>query len=207
MAIKNKKKGIYCIEGLWEPHDVTDKSSVLPILELLEKREACKHVYHHCTTREELEFFLVKWRTKTINSKFPILYLAFHGEAGCIHLRNKEKYYMDELAEILKDKCSGKVIYFGSCSTLNMDKRKAKSFLIKTGAITAIGYKSEVDWIQSIACDLFVFEALQHDKLDSKGIEKIYNKIKSDYGNLHELLGLSVVINDRTHFPRKRMKV
>ena len=79
-----------------------------------------------------------------------------------------------------------------------------ENFLEKTGAIAAIGYKNEINWIQSTVCDLFVFEALQNDKLDSKGIDKIHNIIVSHYGNLHKLLELTVVINNRQYFPRRR---
>lgn len=204
MAKRIRKKGIYCIEGLWEEHNIQDKSSVLPILDLLEKRNYCDYIYHDCATKEELEFFLNKWKLKSVQEKYPILYLAFHGEKGCIFLNNKVKYSLDELAEYLVLKCIGKVIYFGSCSTLNMDKRLIKSFLNKTGAIAAVGYKSDIDWIQSTACDLFVFEALQTDKLDTRGITNIHERIISDYGNLHKILDLRVVLNDKTYFKRTR---
>jgi hypothetical protein len=204
MAIRNRKKGIYCLEGLWNHHDIKDKSTVLPILDLLEKRNYCHYIYHDCATKEELEFFLDKWTRLSVSNKYPILYFAFHGEEGSIFFTNKKKYTLDELGDFLEGKCFGKVIYFGSCSTLKIDKRIIKSFLEKTGAIAAIGYKTDVDWIQSTACDLFVFEALQEDKLDSKGIENIHKKIISNYGNLHRILDLRVVINDRVHIPRRR---
>ena len=61
--------------------------------------------------------------------------------------------------------------------------------------------------ICSAAFDLFVFEALQSDKLDTKGIHKIHKKIISDYGNLHKLLDLRFVINEELHFSRKRKKL
>ena len=112
-------------------------------------------------------------------------------------------YSLDQLSDLLEGSCYGKVIYFGSCSTLKMDKRIIKNFLEKTGAIAAIGYSSDIDWIQSTACNMFVFKALQYDKLDSKGIDKIYNNIINDYGNLHKILDLRLVINDRIHFPKK----
>ena len=200
-----KKKGIFCIEGMWEP-SIQDKSTVLPILELLEKRGICNHVYHDCATKEELEFLLTKWKIKSICDKYPILYLAFHGKPEHIYLNNKDCYSLGQLSDFLQDKCYGKVIYFGSCSTLNTSTRKIKSFLEKINAIAAIGYKKDVDWIKATACDLLVFDALQHDKLDSKGIEKIHVKIISDYGNLHKSLEMSVVINDRVHFVRSQKK-
>ena len=202
--MNGNKKGIYCIEGLWEPNNVSNKSTVLPILELLEKRGICNYIYHNCATEQELEFYLKKWKTKRIADKFPILYLAFHGKRECIYLNSKDTYSLEQLSDFLEDKCYGKIIYFGSCSTLKTDKRKLLNFLEKTNAIATIGYKSDVDWLKSTACDLCVFDALQMDKLDSKGISKIHSNIISDYGNLHKMLDLRVVINDRMHFPRKR---
>ena len=201
---KHRKKGIYCIEGLWNPKNIRDKSSVLPILTLLEKQGYCENIYHDSATIEELEFFLSKWKNVTVQKSYPILYLAFHGKKGCVFISNKKSYSIEDLGEFLKGKCKGTIIYFGSCSTLNLDKRIIKTFLNKTGAIAAIGYKMDIDWIQSAACDLFVFEALQFDRLDTQGINKIHRKIKTEYGNLHRRLNLNVVINDRIHFPRSR---
>jgi hypothetical protein len=198
------KKGIYCIEGLWDHGNIQDQSTVLPILDLLEKRGYCNYIYHDCATKSELEYFLEKWKNKKIQEKYPILYLAFHGDPGFIFLTHEDKYSLAELADYLNGKSIGKIIYFGSCSTLNIDKRRINSFLIKTGAIATIGYKIDVDWIQSAACDLFVFEALQSDKLDTIGVKKMHKKIISDYGNLHKILDLRFVINDKLHFSRQR---
>jgi len=198
------KKGIYCIEGLWDHGNIQDQSTVLPILDLLEKRGYCNYIYHDCATKSELEYFLEKWKNKKIQEKYPILYLAFHGDPGFIFLTHEDKYSLAELADYLNGKSIGKIIYFGSCSTLNIDKRKINSFLKKTGAIATIGYKIDIDWIQSAACDLFVFEALQSDKLDTTGIKKIHNKIINDYGNLYKILELRFVVNDHQHFSRQK---
>jgi hypothetical protein len=200
MATKITKKGIYCIEGLWDHGNIQDQSTVLPILDLLEKRGYCNYIYHDCATKSELEYFLEKWKNKKVQEKYPILYLAFHGDPGYIFLTHEEKYALAELADFLNGKSIGKIIYFGSCSTLNIDKRRINSFLEKTGAIAAIGYKRDIDWIQSTACDLFVFEALQSDNFDKKGIKKMHKKIITEYGNLHKILDLRVVINDKLHF-------
>lgn len=204
MASKIWKKGIYCIEGLWDHGNIQDQSTVLPILDLLEKRGYCNYIYHDCATKSELEYFLEKWKHKTVNKKYPILYLAFHGDPGYIFLTHEDKYSLAELANYLGDKCTGKIVYFGSCSTLKIDKRRINSFLEKTGAIAAIGYKTDIDWIQSTACDLFVLEALQSEMLDTKGIKKMQKKIISDYGNLHKILDLRIVINDKIRFSRQR---
>lgn len=202
-----RNKNIYCLEGLWNDYNLKDKSSVIPLLEFLSKSNNCNYIYHDCATKDELKFFLKKWAVKAISHKFPILYLACHGEQEKIFLNRNDFVTLNEIGEILKDKCYGKVFYFGSCSTLKIDKRKIQSFLTKTNAIAAIGYQVDVDWMKSSACDLLVFEALQDDPLDSRGIVKIKNKIFNDYGNLPKQLNLRMVINEKVHFPRSRETV
>lgn len=201
-----KNKNIYCLEGLWNDYNLKDKSSVIPLLEFLAKSNSCDFIYHDCATKDELSFFLKKWAVKSISQKFPILYLACHGEQEKIFLNRHDFVTLGEIADILEDRCYGKVFYFGSCSTLKSDKRKIQSFLSRTNAIAAIGYQVDVDWMKSSACDLLVFEALQDDMLDSKGIVKIRNKIFNDYGNLPKQLNLRMVINEKVHFPRVRGK-
>lgn len=198
-------KHIYCLEGMWNDYNLKDQSSVTPLLEFLQKSNNCNYIHHDCATKDELQFFLKKWTQKSISKKFPILYLACHGDQEKIFLNRKDYMTLDEIAEILKDQCYGKVFYFGSCSTLKADKRRIQNFLTKTNALAAIGYRVDVDWMKSSACDLLVFEALQDDMLDSRGIEKIKDKIYKD-SNLPRQLNLRMVINEKVHFPRVRRK-
>jgi hypothetical protein len=197
MPFSPSSKGIFCIEGLWDHDNITDKSTVLPLLELLENRNYCSHVYHDCATVPEIEFYLNRWKNPAIKENYPILYMAFHGSEGSIFIDHDLMYSLTQLAVVLKNECHGKVIYFGSCSTLKIDKRIIKKFLQITGAIAVIGYKTDVDWIQSAACDLFVFEALQLDALNPKGMLNIQKMIVENYGNLHKLLDLRIVINEQ----------
>jgi hypothetical protein len=197
------KKGIYCLEGLWDS-DFKDKSTVLPILELLERSRICEHIHHSCATQDELEFFLKKWKQKSINRKFPILYLAFHGAPNNLLITTSKRYSLNQLGDILEGSCEGKVIFFASCETLNTDERKIQSLLKQTGAIAAVGYKQEVEWMLATAFEILVLDALQQDKFDSRGILKIENKIKTAYGKLHQRLFFRMVINKHLHFPRKR---
>jgi hypothetical protein len=197
------KKGIYCLEGLWD-YNLKDKSTVQPILELLEKSDICKHMYHSCATKDELEFFLRKWKQKKINKTFPILYLAFHGSRGNILITHNKSYSLNELGNMLEGACDGKVIFFASCETLNTDERKIQSFLKQTNAIAAVGYKQEVEWMLATAFELLVLDAFQQDRFDSRGIQNIEERIRSEYGKLHHLLYFRMVINKHVHFPRKR---
>lgn len=200
-------KHIYCLEGMWNDYNLKDKSTIIPMLDLLYKNSYCDYIYHDCATKDEFQFFISKWaKTVSVSNKFPIIYLACHGKSEKIFLNRQDYITLDEIAELLQDKCHRKVFYFASCSTLSVGKRKIQDFLAKTGAIAAIGYRKEVEWLISTACELLVLEALQKDRFDSKGIEKIKRKIFTDYGNLPKQLDLRVEINETFHFPRTRKK-
>ncbi len=197
-------KGIYCIEGLWDHSNITDRSTVLPLLDLLQNQGYCPYVYHDAATVQEIEYYLNRWKEPRIQQDYPILYLAFHGAEGSIYIDHDLLYSVHQLTAVLNGQCRGKVIYFGSCSTLNIDRRIIRKFLSITGALAVIGYKKDVDWIQSAACDLFVFEALQLEALTHRGIRKIHQRIVEDYGNLHRILNLQMIINEEGAQPRKK---
>lgn len=196
------RKGIYCIEGIWNESNIRDKSTVLPILDLLNKRNICDYIYHDCATEEELAFFIKKWKRNDIRSKYPVLYFAFHGKKGAIQLNNKKFYGLDSLAELLGKSASGKLIHFGSCSTLKLKPEAIQDFLYKTEAIAVIGYKKDIDWLLSTAFDALIFEAIQYHPLDNKGIKNIKAKVEREYGNLHEVLKSEIVINESVSFRR-----
>ena len=56
----NKKRGIFCLEGDW--WGVRDKTSVEPLLRLLETMGDCKvpYFHHDVATHDELDFYLNK---------------------------------------------------------------------------------------------------------------------------------------------------
>ncbi len=172
----------------------------------MDKRGICEHIHHSCATKEELAYFLNRFKSKSVQNKFPILYFGFHGKKECICLAGKNVFSLNELGELLENMAKGRVFFFASCDTLNIDERKIKNLLQKTGAIAAIGYKYKVnvDWLQATAFELLVLDALQNDHFDWRGIQKIKNYIDSEYGKLGKALKYRMVINDRIHFPRKR---
>ncbi|MFC5271940.1 DUF6642 family protein [Adhaeribacter terreus] len=196
------KKGIFCLEGLWE-QNLRRKSSVHPILELLERNGVCSNIYKDSATHEEFEYYLDRWKLKSIGEKYPILYFAFHGSKGCINITDSCDYTLEMLGDFLEGTCERKIIFFASCETLNIDARRIHSFLNKTKALAVIGYKSEVDWMLATAFELLVLNALQDAPFDSKGIEEIGTVIKTEYGKLHSILDFRMFVN-KEHFPRKR---
>jgi hypothetical protein len=198
-----KKNGIFCLETRWTA-SVANKNSVKPILELIEKQTGCRHIYHNCATRIELEFMLKKWKTKKVQDNYPILYFAFHGKKGTIKLNSDNKgMTLEELAEILEGSCERKVLFFASCETLNIPAVRAQEFLHRTCALAAIGYKSEVDWMIATAFELLVLDKLQQDQFDTRGITSMKAEIENDYKSLRSKLKSIILINSR-RFTRKR---
>lgn len=191
-----KSKGISCIEGIWNEHDLHNKLSVLPMLELLKRGEYCDYIYHDCATNDELYFFLKQWKLKKYIKKYPILYFAFHGNKNCIMMAKGKKATLEQIAETLEDSCKGTVIFFASCDTLDIDKRLVLKFLNATGAVAAIGYKSEVDWIKSTAFEMILFDAVQDFTASKKGMYAVEKRISENYGQLKRDLDFRMVIND-----------
>jgi hypothetical protein len=169
-------KGIFCLEGLWDD-SLRDKSSVLPLLQMLQTVEKIEYIHRNCATVPEFEFYIKKWVKKRY-SDFQILYLSFHGEREKILLNGKDKYPINALANYLGGKCKNKVIILGSCSVLDTDKRHLKKFLRETKAAAICGYKNDVDWIKSSAFEMLLLSALQENAFDGRGIGSIEKKLK-----------------------------
>lgn len=168
------RKGVFCLEGLWD-NDLRNKSTVEPILSLLNNSEGIPYIYRNCATTEEFEFFLSKWTQKKYHG-YPILYLAFHGETGKI-LITRDKYGLNNIGDFLANKCKGSIIILGSCSTLDIDKRHLKSFINKTKALAICGYMTDVDWIDATAFELLLIHTIQDNKYDGRGISPIETKL------------------------------
>lgn len=170
MRKRKQKKGIFCIEGLWDP-DLRVTSTVRPILELLRLHEGVEYIHREYATREELEYYIEKWTQKRYEA-FPILYLASHGMRSGLEI-GSEIYTLSRLARLLADKCEDRVLMFSACSTLGIEKRKLKNFVRKTGALGVCGYRVDVDWMKSLAFELLLFSQMQRNEFSGRGIEAI----------------------------------
>jgi hypothetical protein len=193
---KNKQsKGIFCLEGLWD-NDLRKPSTVRPILELLRMNREINHIYRDCATREEFEHYIRIWTQQKYNA-YPILYLAFHGEEFTLCL-GKDTCDLDELAQILENRCKYRIVIFGSCSTLKVNKKLLKNFLRKTGALAICGYKTEVDWLKSTAFELLLLSELQDNEFSGKGIKAIEGKAREAAKFFSDLDFRMVTVKDLT---------
>ena len=170
MRKRSQTKGIFCIEGLWDP-DLRVGSTVQPVLELLRLHETVQYIHREYATREEFEFYVKKWSQKRYKA-YPILYLTSHGLAGGIDLGG-EFYSLEELAELLASKCTNRMIMFSSCTTLKLPKDKLVHLLKKTDALLVCGYRVDVDWMRSLAFELLLFSRIQNNEFSGRGVDAI----------------------------------
>ncbi len=162
------------MEGLWYD-DLRKRSTVKPILELLELNSNISFLHSDCATEVEFNFYINKWKTAKYNH-YPILYLAFHGKENGL-LIEKDVFTLEQIGDLLAGKCKNRVILFASCTTVKTDLRNLKKFLRKTNALAICGYRRIVPWISSTSFELMLLAAMQDNVFDGRGIEAIYRKI------------------------------
>ncbi len=197
MAIQH---GIFCLEGDWW-NDFNQTSTVKPVLKLLSQgtQRPVSFVHRDVATRDEFAHYIAKWSQRGMK-KFPLLYLAFHGDPGVLYVgdqRRKERAVtLDELAELLGTGLSGRMVHFGSCSTLNTDRRNITRFLAKTGALAATGFKSDVDWLKSAAFEVLIFEVMLRFKLTIRGARQMDKALLEEVPYLRREFKFRMVINE-----------
>ncbi|NOY06052.1 MAG: hypothetical protein GXO82_05405 [Chlorobi bacterium] len=160
-----RKPGIFCLEGDWSP-DLKERNTVRPLLQFLEQSNRINFIYRDVGTVEELQFYMNKWRQRAYRS-YKIGYFAFHGEPDTI-LIGRKRLSLDQLGDFLEGACRGKIVYFGSCATLDIGRAKVLEFTRKTKARCVCGYTKDVDWFSSSAFELLLFSTLtRYTRMDA----------------------------------------
>ncbi len=133
-----------------------------PAFDLLAGQEYVQVVHRDVGTTTELEYYAKKM-TERRYDRFEMVYLAFHGEPGRLWV-GEEGISLDRLAELLGDACRGRVVHFGSCSTMRLSPDRLAEFKARTGAVAVSGYTKDIDWLESCAFELMLIGALTHYK-------------------------------------------
>jgi hypothetical protein len=189
---KKLKKNIFCLEGNWST-DLKDKSSIKYILDYLSTYLDIDAIHRHCTTEDSLNYYLKEF-TEAKYKEYSIIYLAFHGLPNQLHFSGSANggdafVELEDISKTCKDVLRGKIIYFGSCLTLNIDKRRINRFLKETKALAVIGYKESIDFTTSTALDMIVMETLQRNR----DMRKVEEHIKKNYSQLSRMLKFRMV--------------
>ena len=194
-------KGIYCLEGFW--YGRHDKTSVRPILHLLDNCQGIKHFYHKCATESELEYMVKQWGQVGFQKKYPIIYFATHGREkeekkfnlseSKLYFGPKETISLDKIAELLEGKCNRSIFYFGSCNTFDIDRRHIDKFLERTKGLAAIGYTKEVDWLPSAAMEILALGYLYSCDFNIMNAKEIESGLRGILGKYAIELGLRII--------------
>lgn len=149
--------GVFCLEGDWDAH-LGSRRSVKGLLGFLEDLGSVRVIRRDVATRTELEHYLDRWHRYTT---FSMLYLAFHGSAR--HLELDGDISVDELANVLRGRCGGRLIHFASCSTMRVPQAAISAFKRTTGAAYVSGYRRMIDFVDSALLDAALLEALSQN--------------------------------------------
>lgn len=174
----SRQRNIACLESLWD-NGTENRLNVLPTLELISKTQDLKFSHLTCNTREELKYNL----NLLCKRNYGILYFAFHGSPGKIHL-HRDKVTLDELADMMNHRFANWIIHFGTCSTLRKS-RDVEHFVERTRIALATGFTRDVDWIESSAFELLLFKAFHSFKSPKVICRHLLNK----YPDLAEVTG------------------
>ncbi len=194
---RDQRKGIFCLEGDW--WGVKDFTTVEPVLRLLETAVDYRVPYIHrdVGTRSEFDFYLKKWKRRSM-SRFPILYLGFHGATGLLYVgegrRAKTTVTLEELAQQLEGECSGRVIHFGSCATLSAPRAQLNSFLRRTQALAICGYGVDAYWMQTAAFEVLLLGQMQEVAFTKLGMRNLEKGVRKQAPGLARLLKFRMAI-------------
>ena len=146
-----KKRYIYCLEGNWNTNP-RSKQSVRPILELLYHSAGIKYIYRKCNTRDKFFEYLRQYTFKRYRN-YTVLYIAFHGRPNGICIGH-DFITLAEIAEALTGHLNGRIVHFGSCSTMRTKRVNIDDFLDRTGAEQISGYRKIVDFVEASAWEM-----------------------------------------------------
>ena len=177
-------KQIACIESL---ADREERLSVRPFLEYVASVQAVKLSFAPCDTEKELADGL---RSFARLRKDGILYISLHGDPGAIFLADGTTLELEDLAELLGTRFAGWVIHFGSCSTLRASRERLAAFSEATGVPLLLGYRKTVDWIESSAMDMLLFQTLQQ----YVDLHACWRFVERRYPDLIEHTGLAAFV-------------
>lgn len=199
MSVKknnSQKRGIFAIEGEWES-DLRGGLSFRPILELLHNINKSPFVHRDAATKEELFYYLDKWLQKRY-AAYPVLSLGFHGEEESILIGDGRltncRVTLNELMNHLEGRCNKRILYIGSCSTMQIDERRLQTFLRTTGALAICGYRVDVDMLRSAAFELLLFQTLLENTSTLHGANAMKRRIESEERTLCRELGFRMVV-------------
>ncbi|WP_439645559.1 DUF6642 family protein [Janibacter limosus] len=145
------------MEAPWSSR-VSDVRSVTPVLQALQDAGVARHTRQAINSRDDLVKQLKRLAQKQ-HEDYTIGYVAMHGSPGRVYAGRKSIELVGLEAELPQGALAKKVLHFGSCSVLT-DEVQQGELLRALGAKVITGFTEDVDWFESLAFELILFEAL-----------------------------------------------
>lgn len=178
-----------------------DSHTVEPVLQLIEKVSGARYERHDVATQSEFEYCLNKYLAPGYKN-FPILYLGFHGwctdeneDDAYVSLNDGSNVTLDHLEDWIDGRCKNRLIYFGSCGVMQTHGKRLSRFVRNTGAVAVVGYREEIDWLESATFDMLALGQLQKTAIRKDSISRFARELKSTAPKFHEHLGFRVWTN------------
>jgi hypothetical protein len=174
---------VFCLEGPWSSR-LTDRSSVRPLLELLDNLGLIRFIHRDASTLEEFSRYLTQWLQRQYQG-YGFGWLAFHGDPGGIYV-GRRFVTLEQIAEITGARLARRILFFGSCGTLEVPQPRLDAFMRATKVRAICGYsESEVGWLESAAFELNLIEAVtRYDRVDAG-----FNWLRKHHGYAWRRLG------------------
>lgn len=183
---RRKMPAIWAMESKWSS-SVRDVRSVTPALEALEAVGAAR--YAHVAINSPQDFIAqLKRLGQKQHDRFTIGYIAMHGSPGKVYAGRKSIDLLSVGEELPPAALKKKVLHFGSCSVLT-DEDQQQELLKALGVKAITGFTENVDWMESLAFELLLFNALSYYQRSTYA-EKY---IRKHHGEFAERLGFVMV--------------
>lgn len=192
--------GIFCIES-WSGR-ITNRSTVLPLLEFISQDSDVRFIHRNIETNAELHHYLSRFAGL---DSYGVAYLAMHGSRGKVHaggstvalsqLGDWARLDDNRPPNDLRDSewstdFRGKVLYLGSCSTLQRQTARLQELKRQTGAAAICGYTRSVDWTESAAFELMLLPALASATQGERTtVARAIRRLRNRTGDLMDNLG------------------
>jgi hypothetical protein len=164
---------------------MTSRQSVEPLLEFMSYSGTIDYVHRNVATKDEFCYYLDRWFARGM-SKYRLGYLGFHGSRSTLHLSRKVTLTLDELGDLLKGRCKGRILYFGSCSTLAVPDDQLMDFCRRTGARGLIGYTKDVGFMETAGFEIIMLTEVVY----STNFRSVYTRLCREHPVLTRRLGL-----------------
>ncbi|HUN68388.1 MAG TPA: hypothetical protein VMU46_06300 [Burkholderiales bacterium] len=120
----------------------------------------------------------------------PVYYLSFHGSPGKIHTA-LARIGPAALCRAFAGWGKGydNLVYFGACSVFkgSRGERFARAFLARSGCRAVVGYRTDVDWMESMLTDLLFLRRFYVHPDPWRNLRAIHDSVLEDFAPARRL--------------------